>query len=327
MMRSAIVAAALGAVVGSGLAGGVIVARAQSATTAVSIDNFTFTPQKLTVKAGTTITWTNKDDIPHGIAATANAFTKSKALDTDDSYSFTFTTPGTYQYFLLHPSAHDRHDRGRSSNGQQRHTVMLARVQQQPSSWTAGRETMAGDAHDEDDRARRFRDAALPYLDDAYTLARYLMRNAADAEDAVQECYLRALRHFDSYRGPAMKPWLLTILRNVCNAEFARRGRQESPSEFAEEESTAEVLPMWQEPQTSPEVVLLRQQDSDTIRKLVAGLPQPFREAIVLREMNDLSYHEIAEVAGVPVGTVMSRLARARTMLRSAWNVAEGSTP
>ena len=124
-----------------------------------------------------------------------------------------------------------------------------------------------------------------------------------------------------------MKPWLLTILRNVCNTEFARRGRQESPTEFTEEESTAEVLPMWQEPQTSPEAVLLRQQDSETIRRLVAGLPQPFREAIVLREMNDLSYHEIAEVAGVPVGTVMSRLARARTMLRSAWNVAEGSAP
>ena len=104
MMRSAIAAAVLGAVVGSGLAGGVIVARAQSTTTAVSIDNFTFTPQKLTVKAGTTVTWTNKDDIPHGIAATANAFNRSKALDTDDSYSFTFTTPGTYQYFCyIHP--------------------------------------------------------------------------------------------------------------------------------------------------------------------------------------------------------------------------------
>jgi RNA polymerase sigma-70 factor (ECF subfamily) len=204
---------------------------------------------------------------------------------------------------------------------------MLARVQQQQaSSWAAGRDTMAGDPSDESDKARRFRDAALLYLDDAYTLARYLMRNAADAEDAVQECYLRALRHFDSYRGPAMKPWLLTILRNVCNAEFARRGRLESPSDFAEEESAAEVLPMWQEPQTSPEVALLRQQDGDTIRKLVAALPQPFREAIVLREINDLSYHQIAEVAGVPVGTVMSRLARARTMLRSAWNVTEGST-
>jgi len=181
-------------------------------------------------------------------------------------------------------------------------------------------------ASDDGDRARRFRDAALPYLNDAHTLARYLMRNAADAEDAVQECYLRALRHFDSYRGPAMKPWLLTILRNVCVAEFARRGRQESPSDFAEEEPTAEVLPMWQEPPTSPEAVLLRQHDSDAIRKLVAALPQPFREAIVLREMNELSYHEIAQVAGVPVGTVMSRLARARSMLRAAWNVAEGST-
>jgi plastocyanin len=103
-MRSALVAAALGAIIGSGLAGGVLVARAQTAATAVSIDNFTFTPQTMTVKAGTTVTWTNKDDIPHGIAATNNTFTRSKALDTDDSYSFTFTTPGTYQYFCyVHP--------------------------------------------------------------------------------------------------------------------------------------------------------------------------------------------------------------------------------
>jgi RNA polymerase sigma-70 factor (ECF subfamily) len=206
---------------------------------------------------------------------------------------------------------------------------MLDRVQQRTStgSWTAGRDTMAGGASDDEEKARRFRDAALPYIDDAYTLARFLMRNAADAEDAVQECYLRALRHFDSYRGPAMKPWLLTILRNVCNAEFARRGRQEKPSDFDEDAPAAEVLPMWQEPYASPEAVLLRQQDDDTIRRLIDDLPQPFREAIVLREVNELSYHEIAEVAGVPVGTVMSRLARARSMLRKAWNVAESSTP
>ena len=99
MMRATIAAAVLGAVVGSGLAGGVLVARAQAPATTVSIDNFTFTPLTVTVKAGTTVTWTNKDDIPHGIAATNNAFAKSKALDTDDSYSFTFTAPGTYQYF------------------------------------------------------------------------------------------------------------------------------------------------------------------------------------------------------------------------------------
>jgi amicyanin len=105
MMRSAIAAAVLGAVVGSGLAGGVFVARAQTAAaTTVSIDNFTFTPQTVTVKAGTTVTWTNKDDIPHGIAATGNAFKRSNAMDTDDTYSFTFTTPGTYQYFCyIHP--------------------------------------------------------------------------------------------------------------------------------------------------------------------------------------------------------------------------------
>ena len=185
---------------------------------------------------------------------------------------------------------------------------------------------MSNDAGADQERMRRFRDAALPHLDDVYTLARYLMRNAADAEDAVQECYLRALRHFDSYRGPAMKPWLLAILRNVCNAEFARRSREEVPTDYVQEESLAEEMPMWQEPQASPEKAMLRQQDSATIRRLVAELPAPFREAIVLREINDLSYQEIAEVAGVPVGTVMSRLARARAMLRSAWNAAEAST-
>ena len=185
---------------------------------------------------------------------------------------------------------------------------------------------MANDALTEQERMRRFSDAALPHMDDVYTLARYLMRNAADAEDAVQECYLRALRHFDSYRGPAMKPWLLAILRNVCNSEFARRGRGEVPTDHAQEEPLAEGMPMWQEPQASPEKVMLQQQDSATIRRLVAELPAPFREAIVLREINDLSYQEIAEVAGVPVGTVMSRLARARAMLRSAWNAAEAST-
>jgi RNA polymerase sigma-70 factor (ECF subfamily) len=122
-----------------------------------------------------------------------------------------------------------------------------------------------------------------------------------------------------------MKPWLLTILRNVCNAEFARRGKGETPTDFADEAASAEARPLWQEPQASPETALLREHDSAAMRRLVAGLPAPFREAIVLRELNDLSYQQIAEVAGVPVGTVMSRLARARSMLRSAWNVAEGS--
>jgi amicyanin len=109
MMRSAVGAALLGAAVGSLLAGGVLLAQAQSPKAAqgpgeVSIDNFTFNPPSLTVKAGTKVTWTNRDDIPHGIAASGNAFARSQALDTDDAYSFTFTTPGTYQYFCyIHP--------------------------------------------------------------------------------------------------------------------------------------------------------------------------------------------------------------------------------
>src|SRR5271169_7267747 len=98
MLRSAISAALIGAAVGSVLAGGVLFARAETAAAAVGIDNFTFNPATVTVKAGTTVTWTNKDDIPHGIAAVNKSF-KSKAMDTDDAYSFTFTTPGTYDYF------------------------------------------------------------------------------------------------------------------------------------------------------------------------------------------------------------------------------------
>ncbi|HUI12335.1 MAG TPA: sigma-70 family RNA polymerase sigma factor [Xanthobacteraceae bacterium] len=189
------------------------------------------------------------------------------------------------------------------------------------------RDAMMADANAEQEKARRFRDAALPYLDDVFALARYLMRNAADAEDAVQECYLRALRHFDSYRGPAMKPWLLAILRNVCNAEFVRRGKQEMAPDDADDDPASEQPPLWQEPLASPEAALLRRQDDETVRRLVAALPQPFREVIVLREVNELSYQEIAEVAGVPVGTVMSRLARGRSMLRSAWNGAEAKSP
>jgi plastocyanin len=105
-VRSALIAAALGAATAVVLAAVILPSHAQTAAPAgaVAIDNFTFGPQSLTVTAGTTVTWINKDDIPHGIASSNNGFAKSKALDTDDSYSFTFTTPGTYQYFCyIHP--------------------------------------------------------------------------------------------------------------------------------------------------------------------------------------------------------------------------------
>jgi RNA polymerase sigma factor (sigma-70 family) len=190
----------------------------------------------------------------------------------------------------------------------------------------AGQEAMlASNSNDDPDRARRFREAALPHLDDVYTLARYLLRNAADAEDAVQECYLRALKHFDSYRGPAMKPWLFAILRNVCRAEYARRAS--SPSSAIEDvPESAEQPPLWHEEQETPEAQMLRERDATAIRRLIDTLAEPFRETFVLREINNLSYREIAEAVGTPVGTVMSRLARARAMLRSAW-LAEQEQP
>ena len=171
---------------------------------------------------------------------------------------------------------------------------------------------------DDQERARRFREAALPHLDDVYTLARYLLRDASDAEDAVQECYLRALKHFDTYRGPAMKPWLFAILRNVCRAEYARRATAPATT-IDDAPETAEQPPMWHEEQATPETEMLRERDASAIRKLIDALAEPFKETFVLREINNLSYREIADAVGAPVGTVMSRLARARAMLRSAW--------
>lgn len=176
-------------------------------------------------------------------------------------------------------------------------------------------------ATDDGQKAQRFREAALPYLDDVYTLARYLLRDASDAEDAVQECYLRALKHFDSYRGPAMKPWLFAILRNVCHAEYARRAHR--PSAIEDMPGAAEQTPLWQEAEANPETEVLRSRDAGAIRKLIDALAEPFKETLVLREINNLSYREIAEAVGAPVGTVMSRLARARALLRAAWMAEE----
>ena len=185
---------------------------------------------------------------------------------------------------------------------------------------------MAPDVKDDDGAAQRFRAAALPYLDDVYTLARYLLRDPHDADDAVQECYLRAFRHFATFRGGPIKPWLLAILRNVCRVEYARR----SASAFmqGEEDDAAEQATqgLWEEASASPEAETLRHLDAASVQRLIADLPPPFRETLVLREINDLSYREIADVVGAPVGTVMSRLARARALLRAAWLAEEKET-
>jgi RNA polymerase sigma-70 factor (ECF subfamily) len=184
---------------------------------------------------------------------------------------------------------------------------------------------MAGDTagHGDRERAARFRALALPHLDAVYTLARYLLGNDADAEDAAQETYLRAYRYFDSFRGHAIKPWLFAIVRNVCRAAHAR-GQElalDDPDAVGGERS--DTPPLWGEEEQTPEHWLLRRADTESIRRLVQALPPAFREVIVLREINDLAYRDIAEVVGVPIGTVMSRLARARSLLRHAWIAAE----
>jgi RNA polymerase sigma-70 factor (ECF subfamily) len=171
-------------------------------------------------------------------------------------------------------------------------------------------------------RLRRFR-AALPHLDAVYTLARYLLRDPSDADDAVQECYLRALRHFDTLRCPDAKPWFLAILRNVCRVEYGRQSRVMLYDANAEPDQLEGAIPLWRETQDAPERQVLRKLDVEVIRGLVAGLPDVFREVIVLREIDDLSYREIAAIVDAPVGTVMSRLARGRAMLRDAWLKAE----
>jgi RNA polymerase sigma-70 factor, ECF subfamily len=198
---------------------------------------------------------------------------------------------------------------------------MTSRPERTPqATWEAERDAMSDATTEEDPaRARRFRDATLPHLDAVYTFARYLLRNPTDAEDAVQECYLRALRHFDTLRSPDVKPWLFAILRNVCRVEYGRRSRLLLYDVNAEPDKSEGMIPMWQEAQTTPETEMVRKLDSETIQGLLAALPEAFREVIVLREIDDLSYRDIAAIADVPVGTVMSRLARARAMLREAW--------
>jgi len=155
----------------------------------------------------------------------------------------------------------------------------------------------------------RFEQAILPHLTAAYNLARWLTGNDHDAEDVVQESYLRALKFFSGFRGGSSRPWLLTIVRNTCYT-WMRRNRMEEPGVELDEEIYVDST------SPSPEAILLAAARTDLVRHALDELPAEFREIVILREMEGLSYKEIAEVTGVPVGTVMSRLARARARLQ-----------
>jgi len=166
------------------------------------------------------------------------------------------------------------------------------------------------------DRTQRFEAAVLPHLDAAYNLARWLLRDEQSAQDVVQEAYLRAFRFFDSFRGGDARPWLLSIVRNSCFTWLRERGRDHL--EFDEERDSDQRDPALHEAAESPERLLERKLERSQVNTAIATLPPLFREVLVLREIEALSYEEIAQIVGIPAGTVMSRLSRARSMLRTA---------
>ena len=156
----------------------------------------------------------------------------------------------------------------------------------------------------------RFERTLLPHMRAAYNLARWLTRSDHDAEDVVQEAYLRAVRYFDGFRGGDAKAWLLTIVRNTAHSAW-HRGREASAT-IPIDEDTPEV----EDASLGPEDLLLQKASGEQLREALDALPVEFKEVVVLRELEGLSYREMAEVTQVPMGTVMSRLARARGRLR-----------
>ncbi len=164
-----------------------------------------------------------------------------------------------------------------------------------------------------DDHRRSFEALALPHMDAAYNLARWLARSPADADDIVQDAMLRAFRAFDGFRGENIRPWLLAIVRNCWRnraADANRRGHTVLPAE--DDRPLVSNAP-------DPEAEAARSSESRRLQAVIAGLPEDFREVLILREVEDMSYLEMAEATGAPIGTVMSRLARARAMLRDQW--------
>jgi RNA polymerase sigma-70 factor (ECF subfamily) len=166
------------------------------------------------------------------------------------------------------------------------------------------------------EEVQRFERIVMPHLAAGYNLARWLTRNAHDAEDVVQEAYLRALRSFDRYRGGDPRSWVLTIVRNTCYT-WLRQNRAAEPAAAGDAgDDCAVEIPG--DPAGQPEVQILRNADRQLLRAALEALPAEFREALVLRELEGLSYKEIADIADVPLGTVMSRLARARRQLQQS---------
>ena len=176
----------------------------------------------------------------------------------------------------------------------------------------------------EDTQLERFHQIALPHLDAAYNLARWLAGNSHDAEDITQEAFLRALRFFDGFRGGEdARTWILKIVRNTYYTQWRRSRSRGESTEFDEEMHTLgaaeDALESAMLDDANPEAAYARKQQAGLLDRALMDLPDEFREALVLREVEDLSYKEIAAALSIPMGTVMSRLSRGRKLLAAAF--------
>jgi RNA polymerase sigma-70 factor, ECF subfamily len=171
------------------------------------------------------------------------------------------------------------------------------------------------------DRVRNFELMVLPHRDTVHSLATWLTGNLADAEDVVQEVYFRAFRYFDSYQGGNYRLWLLTIVRNtfITWVKVHRSHQLEFHGDVLAGDAAGSNEPVWGSAPRDPEMLLAQHIDSELLQHLIQRLPENYREALLLREYEDLTYRDIAKVTGVPIGTVMSRLSRARLALRQLW--------
>ena len=176
-----------------------------------------------------------------------------------------------------------------------------------------------------DDKRRRFEAQVLPHLDAAYTFARWLTAAPADADDVLQDAVLRAFRAFDALRAADAKSWLLAIVRN-CHFTALRQRQRRAQVPLPEEHDAADGQALI-DATPDPEELAIRGDEARNLAELLRLLPVQFREVMILRELEDLSYREIAEVTGVPIGTVMSRLARARRALRAHFEEQAAGAP
>jgi RNA polymerase sigma factor (sigma-70 family) len=168
-----------------------------------------------------------------------------------------------------------------------------------------------------DDRRRRFETQVLAHLDSAYRFAKWLADSPDNADDVVQEAILRAYRGFDALRGSNVKAWLLSIVRN-CHSTALKQKQRRAEVPLPEEHDTHDGGALITTT-SDPESASIRRDEERRLQRLIAGLPEDYREILILREIEDMRYREIAAVTSLPMGTVMSRLARARSVLKEHW--------